>query len=143
MMYNPNAPIIPHVGMGGFLLNMSKEEAEVALGHPLPEGETIHNGAWESYEIEDVLTLYFSVAQNKLKAIVTKKAYLGSLLGKISTSTKEDLLRLDPTLVYDDFEEVYSSKEHGYQIVTNLPDERAEWISISTDDWDESRRMLP
>ena len=68
---------------------------------------------------------------------------MGSLLGKISTSTKEDLLRLDPTLVYDDFEEVYSSKEHGYQIVTNLPDERAEWISISTDDWDESRRMLP
>lgn len=141
-MYNPYAPIIPGVGMGGFLLNMTKEEAEKILGKPLCNGEPMHNGAWMAYEVDDVLTLYFSVTQNKLKVIGTRKGYKGLLMEKISTSTDEaDLMRLDPTLVYDEFEEFYESKENDYQIETSLPDAKAEWISISTDDWDESRSI--
>lgn len=143
-MYDIYAPIIPHIGMGGFLLNMSKEEAETVLGRSLGEGEPMHKGAWREYVVDDVLTLCFCVAQNKLKVIQTERGYKGVLLGKISTSTDEaDLMKLDPTLVYNEFEEFYESKEHGYQIETNLPDEKAEWISISTDDWAESRHIKP
>ncbi|MBP3633492.1 MAG: hypothetical protein J6J43_02835 [Oscillospiraceae bacterium] len=141
-MYDIYAPIIPRVGMGGFLLNMSKQEAEKVLGYPLGDGENMHNGAWKKYMIDDALTLFFSVQQNKLKAIETEKDYKGLVLGRIGTSTDEaDLLRLDPTLVYDEFEEVYESKEHHYQIETCLPEEKARWISISTEDWSESRMI--
>lgn len=143
-MYDIYAPIIPYVGMGGFLLNMSKEEAEAVLGRPLGEGEPMHDGAWRRYEIDETMGLYFSVTQDRLKVIGTRKGYMGLLMGKISTSTDEaDLMKLDPTLVYDEFEEFYESKEHGYQIETNLPDEKAEWITISTHDWDESRQLIP
>ena len=62
-MYNLYAPIVPYVGMGGFLLDMSKEEAETVLGSPLKNGESMHSGAWEKYEVDDVLTIYFSTAQ--------------------------------------------------------------------------------
>ena len=140
-MYDIYAPIIPYVGMGGFLLNMSKEEVETILERPLGAGELIRQGELEEYMIDDILSMYFSPVDGRLKGLVTQKGYRGLLMGKISTETNEkDLLTLDPTLEYDDFEEFYESYVNGYQLETNLPDEKAEWISIFSKEWKENKK---
>lgn len=64
---------------------------------------------------DNSFALYFSVAEDKLKGMETRKEYKGLLMGKIGTSTDEaDLLDLDPALIYDEFEEFYESKVNGY-----------------------------
>ena len=83
------------------------------------------------YVIDDVLALYFSTETGNLYGMETRKGYKGLLMEKIGTHTDEtDLLTLDPTLVYDEFEEFYDSKVNGYQIETNIPEQKAERISI-------------
>lgn len=126
------APIIPFVGMGGIRLNSTKAEVEQILGERLPEGEVLHNGKFRQYILGNEISLCFSEETGRLIEMETLPGYKGKLFGKIGTDTDEnDLIRLEPSLEYNDFEEVFVSKEKGLVIETDLPLHKAVWISIS------------
>lgn len=130
-MIDKYAPIIPYVGIGGLRLDLTKKEAEEMIGSPLKDGEDFFDGRWSRYTVEDLLHLFFDNRTDRLFKITTLPGYRGKLFEKIGTDTDEaDLLRLEPTLEYDDFEEVYVSKEKGVFIETDLPAEKAAWISV-------------
>lgn len=130
-MYDKFAPIIPFVGMGGIRLNMTKQEVERLLGRRLEQNTTRADDAWVRYEVEDIMTLFFTESGDRLVAMETLPGYRGTLPSGIGTDTDEQLLFvLDPSLEYDEFEEFYSSGESGIQIETNLPEHKAVWILI-------------
>ncbi len=70
------------------------------------------------YEMRDTLYLFFNILNGKLYKITALKNYQGPLFGKIKVGMEiEHLLELQPNLVYDEFEEVYSYE--GLAIETN------------------------
>ena len=141
-MIDKYAPILPFVGIGGLTLDMTKKEAEQKLGHPLGEGEEFFDGRWRRYTAEDLLYLFFDVRTDRLFKITTLSGYKGKLFGKIGTDTDEaDLLRLEPTLEYDDFEEVYVSEEKGVFIETEVLENKAVWISVFVKDIEELAKL--
>lgn len=140
-MIDKYAPIIPYVGIGGLKLDLTKEEAERVIGGPLKEEEEYFDGRWSRYTVENLLHLFFDNRKNRLFKITTLPEYRGKLFEKIGTDTDEaDLLRLEPTLVYDDFEEVYVSEEKGVFIETDLQSEKAVWISVFVRDLEDVRK---
>ena len=134
-MIDKFAPIIPFIGMGGIRLNSTKAEVEQVLGERLPEGEVLHNGQYSQYILGNEMSLCFSEVTGRLTEMETLPGYKGKLFGKIGTDTDEkDLIRLEPSLEYNNFEEVFVSKEKGRVIETDLPSHKAVWISISAKD---------
>ena len=137
-MIDKYAPIIPYVGIGGIRLNSTKAEVEQVLGCPLEGKELLYDGEWSKYTIGNELSLFFVEEDDRLFEIETLPGYQGKLVGKIGTDTDEaDLLRLEPTLEYDEFEEIYQSKEKGVIIMTDIPAQKAVWIAVYVEDLDE------
>ncbi|MGN0979552.1 MAG: hypothetical protein ACI4PT_04395 [Candidatus Avoscillospira sp.] len=137
-MIDKYAPIIPYVGIGGIRLNSTKAEVEQVLGCPLEGKELLYDGEWSKYTIGNELSLFFVEEDDRLFEIETLPGYQGKLFGKIGTDTDEaDLLRLEPTLEYDEFEEIYQSKEKGVIIMTDIPAQKAVWIAVYVEDLDE------
>lgn len=140
-MYDKYAPIIPFVGMGGIYLNQTKNEVEKQAGRKLIRQEPEPDDAWERYTFDGAMTLFFSSADGRLVLLETQPGYRGRLASGIGTDTDEEQITvLDPTMIYDDFEEFYNSVEHGVQIETNIPEHKAVWISVFVPEISEIKR---
>ena len=129
-MIDIKAPIVPWEGMGGIkLYSTIREMKEILEDRENVSGVLLHN-LWVRYEIKDTMSLFFHLANGKLFKITALKKYKGTLFDKIRIGTSErSLLKIDPSFVYDDFEEVFES-EKGAFIVTDPITKKAMWISV-------------
>lgn len=141
MKLDITAPIIPYVGFGEIKLYSTREELRELLSLNYVESE-IYYEKWIRYDIQNSIELFFHLKNNKLFRIVTLDDYQGKVFDKIGVgTTEEELLKIEPTFVYDDFEEVWET-DKGVIIETDAETNRARWISIYipemfSDDFDE------
>ncbi|MFR3730678.1 hypothetical protein [Lacrimispora sp.] len=114
-MVDINKPIIPWEGMGGIsLYSTIKETRELLENTQLVSGILLNN-LWVRYEIKDTMYLFFHLVNGKLFKITTLDNYKGKLFGNIGVGTLEsDLLKYEPTFIYDDFEEVYETPKGAF-----------------------------
>lgn len=120
------APITPKFSIGGINLRSHlREYYDVIPKLSWVDKETLGDcsayifGSFHvRYEMRDTLYLFFNILNGKLYKITALNNYHGLLFGKIKIGMKiEDLLELQPNLVYDEFEEVYSFE--GLAVETN------------------------
>lgn len=124
-----NAPIIPYKSVGNIKLYSKISDVERIIKNRKIEKQEL-NKVWIRYKIDDSLYLFFDIANEKLFKITVLEGYKGKLFDKIFVGMNEDeLLKADPTLVYDDFEEVFESKQ-GYFLETNPIQHTVQNISI-------------
>lgn len=82
------------------------------------------------YEIDNSLDLWFNLVNGKLFKITALKDYKGKLFDEISIGMHiDDVLKIEPSFIYDDFEEVYVS-DKGIYIETDPIDNTVLWISV-------------
>lgn len=115
-MIDINAPIVPFESIGGIKL-YSKLEDVFERVIKLEDDVTIHVDKWKLiFEIAEKVSLIFCNANGKLYAIVARDEYKGKLFDKIySLMQVDELLKLEPSFEYDDWEEFYYSKNLGVQ----------------------------
>ena len=66
----------------------------------------ILHGEWIRYDIHDCIELFFHLRNRKLFRITTLGKYEGKLFDGIAVgSTEDDMLRIEPSFVYDEFED--------------------------------------
>lgn len=134
-MIDPDAPILPYVGLGNISFKCTADELRELLSEATLVWE--HEDA-ARYDIGDVLSLFLMKSHGKLKLfrLMTLEGYTGKLFDKISTSTVEkELLVLEPSFIFDDFEEVFES-EKGVFIETDPVSGRARYISVYVKEMD-------
>jgi len=111
-MLDINARIIPWEGMGGIKLYSTIKELKEILEDRINVSGVLLNNMWVRYEVKDIMYLFFHLGNGKLFKITTLKNYKGKVFEKIGVGTLEkDLLKIEPSFVYDDFEEVYESQK--------------------------------
>lgn len=129
-MINNNAPIIPWEGMGWIKLYSSFKELREVIEDRNTKATLIGNH-WVRYEVEGSLYLFFELINGKLFKITTLCNYKGKLFENIGVGTlAKDFLQIEPSFIYDDFEEVYISKDKGIFIETDVETNSAQWISV-------------
>ena len=122
------APIIPFEGFGEIKLYSTRDELKELL-EKQNVSETVVN-EWIRYDIDNSIELFFHSKNNKLFRITTLDNYKGMLFGKIGVKTsKEEMLKVEPTFVYDEFEEVWESPK-GVFIEMDAETDVVRWISI-------------
>lgn len=129
MLLDISAPIVPFEGFGEIKLYRTRDEL-----HELLEGEAVEteiiNNDWIRYDIQNSVELFFHLKNNKLFRITTLDNYQGKLFEKIGVGTTEkELLEVEPSFVYDDFEEVWES-EKGIFIEMDAETNTVRWISV-------------
>lgn len=128
-MIDLNAPIIPWVGLGGVKLYSHIREFYDTI-KKLRKDPSLLGKFLIRYEIEDSVDLWFNLANGKLFKITASKNYTGKLFEEISIRMHiDDALKLEPSFVYDDFEEVYCSPK-GIYIETDPVENTVLWISV-------------
>ena len=128
-MIDISAPIIPFEGMGNIKLYSTIEDLSDIISRP-DVTSVILNNCWIRYDISNTMMLFFHLKNRKLFKICTQEAYAGKLYGVIDTSTHEDdFTKIDPEIIYDDFEEVWESPK-GYFIETDAETGLATWINV-------------
>lgn len=128
-MIDTMAPIIPFVGMAGIQLYDNMKNLKPIL---MQEGvkEFLFDKFLIRYEIENQIYLFFNLLNGKLFKITAFNEYKGSLFDKITIGINDaELLKIEPSFEYDDFEEVYVSKK-GVFIETDAETHNVAWISI-------------
>lgn len=129
MLLDISAPIVPFKGFGEIRLYSTRDELHELLKKEDVESEIIHNN-WIRYDIQNSVELFFHLKNNKLFRLTTLDNYQGKLFEKIGVGTTEkELLEVEPTFVYDDFEEVWES-EKGIFIEMDAETNTVRWISI-------------
>lgn len=129
MLLDISAPIVPFKGFGEIRLYSTRDELQELLKKEDVESEIIHNN-WIRYDIQNSVELFFHLKNNKLFRLTTLDNYQGKLFEKIGVgTTKKELLEVEPTFVYDDFEEVWES-EKGIFIEMDAETNTVRWISI-------------
>ena len=129
MLLDISAPIVPFEGFGEIKLYRTRDEL-----HELLEGEDVEaeiiNNDWIRYDIQNSVELFFHLKNNKLFRITTLDNYQGKLFEKIGVGTTEkELLEVESSFVYDDFEEVWVS-EKGIFIEMDAETNTVRWISV-------------
>ena len=129
MLLDISAPIVPFEGFGEIKLYRTRDEL-----HELLEGEAVEaeiiNIDWIRCDIQNSVELFFHLKNNKLFRITTLDNYQGKLFEKIGVGTTEkELLEVEPSFVYDDFEEVWES-EKGIFIEMDAQTNTVRWISV-------------
>ncbi|PAD45918.1 hypothetical protein, partial [Shouchella clausii] len=82
------------------------------------------------YEIENQVYLWFSILNGRLWKITALKDYKGKLFDNIHIGMHiDDVLTIEPSFEYDDFEEVYCSPK-GIFIETDPVEHTVLWISV-------------
>lgn len=119
-----NSTIIPYKGFSDIDLSMSPQEVINLLEtnkivysrHERPKGGD--PVAWDIINIGEDVNIYF--AKNTMFGIVFKNSYSGKLSNGICLGmTMEEALKLDPTLTFDDDDEIYESNQ-GYWLDESL-----------------------
>lgn len=129
MLLDISAPIVPFEGFGEIKLYRTRDEL-----HELLEGEDVEaeiiNNDWIRYDIQNSVELFFHLKSNKLFRITTLDNYQGKLFEKIGVGTTEkELLEVESSFVYDNFEEVWES-EKGIFIEMDAETNTVRWISV-------------
>ena len=129
-MVDINAPIIPWDGMGGIKLYSTIKELREILENDEDVSVVVYHNIWAKYTIKGIMELFFHLGNGKLFKIVTLEGYKGKLFDKIGVKTLEhQLLEIEPSFIYDDFEEVFES-EKGVFLQTNPATTEATWITV-------------
>lgn len=142
MLLDSSAPIVPFEGFGEIKLYSTRDELRELLEKEGVESEVIHNN-WIRYDIQNSVELFFHLKNNKLFRITTLDNYQGKLFEKIGVGTTEqELLKVEPSFVYDEFEEVWES-EKGIFIEMDAENNTVRWISVyikelDTEDFEEA-----
>ena len=124
-----NAPIIPFKELGGIKLYSTIDELEGILSLDDVVPVMIHDG-WIRYDIQNCIELFFHIKNKKLFRITTLDEYKGKLFGGISVgTTEEEMLKIEPSFYYDDFEEIWES-EKGVFIEMDAEKNTVRWISV-------------
>ena len=128
-MLDINAPIIPWVGLGNIKLYDNIKNLRIIIAQDDIKG-LLYDKFLVRYELKDKIYLFFNLLNGKLFKITALKNYEGTVLNqiKIGMSSKE-LLKMDSSFEYDDFEEVYDSKK-GVFIETDPETDEIRWISV-------------
>lgn len=128
-MVNLNAPIDPWEGMGGFNLYSHISEFDNIINQHCVTSWKVDNYRIR-YEIKDSADLWFNLINGKLFKITALKNYTGKLFDAIHIGMHiDEVLKLEPSFVYDDFEEVYCSPK-GIYIETDPVEHTVLWISV-------------
>ncbi len=129
MKLDITASIIPFIGFGELRLYSTRDELNDLLSLNNVEA-TIINKNWIRYDIQNAIELFFHLGNNKLFRITTLDNYKGKLFEKIGVgTTEEEMLKIEPSFVYDDFEEVWES-DKGVFIEMDAETNRVRWISV-------------
>jgi hypothetical protein len=128
-MIDLDAPIVPWGGMGGIKLYTHINDLYDIIKQSTEETSLIGK-FFIKYEIKDSLDLWFNVVNGKLFKITALKNYTGKLMGNIYIGMHiDDVLKIEPSFEYDDFEEVYFSPK-GIYIETDPVEHTVLWISV-------------
>ena len=126
---------IPYKGFGDITFEMSFEEVKGLLRERHIQFNTecwANKGcdpevAWDIIQIGKSISIFF--AKNRMFKIYFENDFEGVLENGISLGMNiKDAEKLDPTIQYDDWEEIYTS-EHGYWLEDDV--ESGEIISIT------------
>lgn len=129
MLLDITAPIIPFKGFGEIKLYSTRDELSDLLSLNNVEA-TVINDNWIRYDIQNSVELFFHLGNNKLFRITTLDNYKGKLFEKIGVgTTEEEMLKIESSFVYDDFEEVWES-DKGVFIEMDAETNMVRWISI-------------
>ncbi len=129
MLLDITAPIIPFEGFGEIKLYSTRDELIDLLEMESVSSKIIFDD-WIQYDIQNSLELLFHLKNNKLFRITTLDNYKGKLFGKIGVgTTEEEMLKIEPSFVYDDFEEVWES-DKGVFIEMDAETNKVRWISV-------------
>ena len=125
-----NAPILPYEGLGGLKLYSTKNQLKTILEDDNIILKDLWAGVATEYIIQNKISLQFLSQNNRLFKIVALPEYKGKLFGEISIGmTVEELLEVEPSFSYDDFEEVWIS-DKGVFIEMDPETNRVMWISV-------------
>jgi hypothetical protein len=128
-LINLNAPIIPWEGMGGIKLYSHISQFYDTLDN-LKESDVLIVKFLIRCQIENSVYLWFNLMNGKLFKITALKDYKGKLFDNIHIGMHiDDVLKIEPSFVYDDFEEVYCSPK-GIFIETDPEKNTVLWISV-------------
>ena len=129
MLLDITAPIIPFKGFGEIRLYSTRDELKELLSSNDVKVKLI-NENWIRYDIQNSVELFFHLKNNKLFRITTLDNYKGKLFEKIGVgSTEEEMLEIESSFVYDEFEEVWES-DKGVFIEMDAVTNNVRWISI-------------
>ena len=129
MLLDSTAPITPFKGFGEIKLYSTREELHDLLSLNNVEIMII-NENWIRYDIQNSVELFFHLGNDKFFRITTLDNYKGKLFEKIGVgTTEEELLKVEPSFVYDDFEEVWES-DKGVFVEMDAETNKVRWISI-------------
>ena len=129
MLLDISAPIVPFEGFGEIKLYSTREDLRELLEKEGTTSKIIFDD-WIQYDVQDSVELLFHLKNDKLFRITTLDNYQGKLFEKIGVGTTEkELLEVEPSFVYDDFEEVWES-EKGILIETDAETNTVRWISV-------------
>ena len=129
LLLDITAPIITFEGFGKIKLYSTRDELKDLLEMEGVTSKIIFDD-WIQYDIQNTLELLFHLKNNKLFRITTLDNYKGKLFEKIGVgTTEEEMLKIEPSFVYDDFEEVWES-DKGVFIEMDAETNKARWISV-------------
>lgn len=128
-MLDISAPIVPFEGLGGIKLYSTRDDLHDLLIRHGVQAKIIQEH-WVRYDIENSVELFFHLKNNKLFRITTLDGYIGKLFSKIGVGiTADELIEIDPSFKYNDFEEVWESPK-GIFIEMDAKTNAARWISV-------------
>ncbi len=128
-MIDLSAPIIPFESMGGIKLYQTIKDLKPILEQRNVKEAFVYKFV-VSYEIENQISLWFNLLNGKLYKIIALKDYTGVLLDKIRIGMHiNEVLEIEPSFVYEDFEEVYVS-DKGIYIETDPETNNVLWVSV-------------
>lgn len=124
-----NAPIIPWEEIGGIKLYTHIREFFDIINNKKTKAALLGK-TLVRYEIKDEVDLWFNLFNGKLFKITALKNYTGKLFDVIHIGMPiEEVLEIEPSFEYDDFEEVYISPK-GIYIETDPVENTVLWISV-------------
>lgn len=128
-MIDLDAPIIPWEGIGNIKLYSTLDE----LREFVDDVDTKKFEYYKNlvrYEVPGEIYLFFNLINRKLFKITALEDYRGALSEKIKIGMHiTEVLKIEPSFQYDDFEEVYCSPQ-GVYIETDAENNTVSWISV-------------
>lgn len=127
--YVKNLEICFRIKVMGIKLYSTREELRELIEMKETTSKIIFD-EWIRYDIQESVELLFHLKNDKLFRITTLDNYQGKLFEQIGVgSTEKELLEVEASFIYDDFEEVWVS-EKGIFVETDAETNLVRWISV-------------